>query len=86
MGCAGLIATQQAARAEGNVEAAEKTKVGQMFSSGSPLAPFVEPLTMYYQVSQLSTSCWTSETPQACCVSAFNAVVARSGVDVSDAD
>lgn len=48
-GLSGLLATQQAARAEGNVEAAEKTKVGQMFSSGSPLAPFVEPLTMYYQ-------------------------------------
>ena len=50
--CAGLLATQQAARAEGNVEAAEQTKIGQMFSSGSPLAPFVEPLTMYYQVSE----------------------------------
>lgn len=49
--CAGLFATQQAARAEGDAEAAEKTKIGQMFSSGSPLAPFVEPLTMYYQVS-----------------------------------
>lgn len=49
--CVGLFATQQAARAEGNVEAADKTKVGQMFSSGSLLTPFMEPLTMYYQVS-----------------------------------
>ncbi|DBB02563.1 TPA: hypothetical protein ACH3X3_011548 [Trebouxia sp. C0006] len=48
-GLSGLLATQQAARAEGDAEAAEQTKIGQMFSSGSPLTPFVEPLTMYYQ-------------------------------------
>ena len=48
---AGLLATQQAARSEGNPEAADKTKVSQMFGSGSPLKPFIEPLTMYYQVT-----------------------------------
>lgn len=53
MGSAGLFATQAAARAEGNPEAAAKSKVGQMFGSGSPLAPFVEPLTMYYQVKAM---------------------------------
>lgn len=50
LGSAGLFATQAAARAEGNPEAAAKSKVGQMFNTKSPLAPFVEPLTMYYQV------------------------------------
>ncbi|KAL3130821.1 hypothetical protein ABBQ38_000156 [Trebouxia sp. C0009 RCD-2024] len=48
-GLSGLFATQAAARAEGNPEAAERSKVGQMFNTKSPLAPFVEPLTMYYQ-------------------------------------
>lgn len=48
-GLSGLFATQAAAQAEGNLAAVEKTKVGQLFASGSPLTPFVEPLTMYYQ-------------------------------------
>lgn len=50
MRSAGLFATQAAANAKGNPELAAKSKVGQMFGSGSPLRPFVEPLTMYYQV------------------------------------
>ena len=50
MRSAGLFATQAAATAKGNPELAAKSKVGQMFGSGSPLRPFVEPLTMYYQV------------------------------------
>ena len=50
MRSAGLFATQAAARAKGNPELAANSKVGQMFGSGSPLRPFVEPLTMYYQV------------------------------------
>ena len=50
---AGLLATRAAATAEGNPDAAEKTKINQMFSSGI-LKPFAEPFTMYYQVRKAS--------------------------------
>lgn len=52
MSFAGLVALRATAREEGSSDAAENSKVTQMFGHGKgiDLGAFIEPIIMYYQV------------------------------------
>lgn len=56
MSSAGLLALRATARTEGSSDAAENSKVTQMFGHGKgiDLGAFIEPIIMYYQVSTVN--------------------------------